>query len=59
MGMLVWPEKDLAFLEGELSMIVETIHKQLVDMGVSQGYSKQLGWTRLTVISPCPCSPGS
>lgn len=38
-GMLVWPEKDLSFLEGELSMIVETVHKQLVDMGVSQGSS--------------------
>lgn len=27
--------KRLGFFEGELSMIVETIHKPLADMGVS------------------------
>lgn len=32
--MLVWPENDLAF-EAELCMIVEIIHKQFSDMGVS------------------------
>lgn len=39
-------------------MIVEIIHKQFSDMGVSWSYSKQLGWTRLKIISPCLCSPG-
>lgn len=51
--------KTLGFFEGELSMIVETIHKWLADIECVLGLFQIVGMDQtLTVISPWPCSLG-